>query len=192
MIPAIEDLDPAYIASSRSRAPASFAENSAVPAARTRADRSETAADPEDQTGTSIAAARKNRSAGVNPRRASVADPELELPLAESTIKRDRAPSRSGRSLNDEDTQDDQPETRTVARPRSTGSAPPRRPAYKVRPYDTLRSIARDTLGDSRRADEILDLNREIIDDPAQLVVGQLLELPEDARTSLRRSARSR
>ena len=63
----------------------------------------------------------------------------------------------------------------------------PGRPVYRVRAYDTLRSIARDTLGSSRRADEILELNRGLIDDPAQLVVGQVLELPEDARTSLRR-----
>ncbi len=65
----------------------------------------------------------------------------------------------------------------------------PRRPVYKVRLYDTLRSIARDKLGDSRRSTEILDLNRDLIDDPSQLIVGQVLELPEDARTSLRRTA---
>jgi nucleoid-associated protein YgaU len=44
-------------------------------------------------------------------------------------------------------------------------------------------------LGDSRRSTEILDLNRDLIDDPSQLIVGQVLELPEDARTSLRRTA---
>ncbi len=59
----------------------------------------------------------------------------------------------------------------------------PRRPLYKVRPFETLRSIARDTLADSHRADEILDLNRDVIDDPRHLVAGQILELPEDART---------
>ena len=58
-----------------------------------------------------------------------------------------------------------------------------------MRPYDTLRSIARDMLGDSRRSGEILDLNRGVIDDPSQLIVGQVLELPEDARTTIRRSA---
>jgi len=58
----------------------------------------------------------------------------------------------------------------------------PRRPRYKVRSYETLRSIARDTLGDSRRADEILDLNAEVIDDPTRLISGQILELPEDAK----------
>ena len=64
------------------------------------------------------------------------------------------------------------------------------RPIYKVRPYDTLRTIARDTLGDSRRANEILELNREIIDDPRHLIVGQILELPEDARPARARSRR--
>jgi nucleoid-associated protein YgaU len=66
-----------------------------------------------------------------------------------------------------------------TARPRS--SAPVNRPIYKVRRYDTLRSIARDTLGDPRRASEILAINREVIDDPANLISGQLLELPDDA-----------
>jgi nucleoid-associated protein YgaU len=63
-----------------------------------------------------------------------------------------------------------------------------RRPRYKVRPYETLRSIARDTLGDSHRADEILELNEEVIDDPAHLIVGQVLELPEDAKVGSRRA----
>ena len=71
-------------------------------------------------------------------------------------------------------------------------SASASKPVYRVRTYDTLRSIARDTLGDSRRADEILELNRGLIDDPGQLVVGQVLELPEDARTAIRRRASNR
>jgi nucleoid-associated protein YgaU len=57
----------------------------------------------------------------------------------------------------------------------------PRRPRYRVRKYDTLRTIARDTLGNSRRADEILELNADIVRDPSDLVVGQILALPEDA-----------
>ena len=56
------------------------------------------------------------------------------------------------------------------------------RPIYKVRQYDTLRTIARDTLGRPAWVNEILDLNRDIIDDPAHLIVGQILQLPEDAR----------
>lgn len=59
----------------------------------------------------------------------------------------------------------------------------PRRaaPVHKVRSRETLRSIARDRLGDSRRAREILDLNRDAIPDPARLPVGQVLDLPDDA-----------
>jgi nucleoid-associated protein YgaU len=57
----------------------------------------------------------------------------------------------------------------------------PTRPTYRVRAHDTLRSIARDTLGDSHRYREILDLNRDVIDDPTRLVSGQTLTLPEDA-----------
>jgi len=86
----------------------------------------------------------------------------------------------------------DEPETRTAARPHRSDTASHNSPVYKVRPYDTLRSIARDTLDDSRRDNEILDLNRGIIDDPTHLVVGQILELPEDARTTLHRSTSRR
>ena len=71
---------------------------------------------------------------------------------------------------------DVEPDPEAVAEERAN------RPQYKVRPHETLRSIARDTLGDSRRADEILELNDKVIDDPAQLVTGQILKLPEDAK----------
>jgi nucleoid-associated protein YgaU len=73
-----------------------------------------------------------------------------------------------------------------------TGTPLASQPVYKVRPYDTLRSIARDVLGDARRADEILELNRDIIDDPTHLIAGQLIELPKDARTTIRRSSSRR
>jgi nucleoid-associated protein YgaU len=62
------------------------------------------------------------------------------------------------------------------------GSSPADAPIHKVRPGETVRSIARDRLGDSRRADEILEINRKLIDDPYNLVPGQILELPEDAK----------
>ena len=87
----------------------------------------------------------------------------------------------------DGDNAGDEPEVRTAARPRAAAAVQASRPVYRVRTYDTLRSIARDTLGDARRANEILDLNRGLIDDPNQLVAGQVLELPDDARTAIRR-----
>jgi nucleoid-associated protein YgaU len=58
----------------------------------------------------------------------------------------------------------------------------PRLPIHKIRAQETLRSIARDTLGDSRRASEILELNRDVIDDPNHLTPGQIIDLPEDTR----------
>jgi nucleoid-associated protein YgaU len=66
----------------------------------------------------------------------------------------------------------------------------PRRPQYRVHARETLRSIARDTLGDSRRASEILDLNADAIDDPNRLIPGQILELPDDAKVGTVRSSR--
>jgi len=66
-------------------------------------------------------------------------------------------------------------------RDRDADPEPPSRPTYRVRPHDTLRGIARDTLRDSRRYREILELNRDVIDDPARLVSGQTLVLPDDA-----------
>ncbi len=58
----------------------------------------------------------------------------------------------------------------------------PRRPSYKVKPNDTLRSIARDTLSDSKRSLEIYNLNRDLLDDPkSPLTPGTSLTLPEDA-----------
>jgi nucleoid-associated protein YgaU len=65
---------------------------------------------------------------------------------------------------------------------------PPSRPTYRVRSDDTLRSIARDVLGDSRRDRELLELNRSLISDPRRLTPGQVLVLPSDAviRTRIR------
>jgi nucleoid-associated protein YgaU len=72
-------------------------------------------------------------------------------------------------------------------RPRTTRPDPeiaeaPRRPTYRVKPRDTLRKIARETLNDSTRDKEIFDLNRDVLDDPKeQLTAGITLVLPEDA-----------
>ena len=67
------------------------------------------------------------------------------------------------------------------SRDRDRDIEPPSSPIYKVRPYETLRGIARDTLDDPRRAREILELNRDVIDDPVHLTPGQTLTLPDDA-----------
>jgi nucleoid-associated protein YgaU len=134
-----------------------------------------------DARSVSLAAAGPSRQLNQRARRADDQGGTAELPF------KGKSASRSEKF----DDGVDEMESRTSARPRA-GDRAPGRPVYRVRPYDTLRSIARDTLGTARRADEILDLNRGLIDDPSQLVVGQVLELPEDARTSIRRPARSR
>jgi nucleoid-associated protein YgaU len=95
-------------------------------------------------------------------------DVELALPIADPLADRDSPQP---------DAIDSAPEVRYR----------PSRPVYKVRKNETLRSIARDKLGDSHRADELLDLNRDVIDDPYHLTPGQLIELPDDARIGRRR-----
>ncbi len=60
--------------------------------------------------------------------------------------------------------------------------APRRRPTYKVKDHETLRSIARDTLDDPRRDREIYNLNRDVLDDiNTRPAAGTTLTLPEDA-----------
>ena len=61
------------------------------------------------------------------------------------------------------------------------GRRPPSR-VHVVRRYETLRSIARDRLGDARRSDEILQLNRDCLNEDDPLTPGLLLLLPNDAR----------
>ena len=92
---------------------------------------------------------------------------ELALPVADPLSESDEPPT-------------EEPDAEHESRYKA------RRPVYKVRPYETLRSIARDTLGDSRRASELFELNQDVIDDPNRLTPGQLIELPEDARLGRR------
>ena len=117
---------------------------------------------------------------GTPARRGGRVDANLELPVGDAGD----GPARAGRVATANrtgDDDDDSAATRLSARPRNPAAV--NRPVYKVRRYDTLRSIARDILGDSRRADELYDMNRDVIADPTRLILGQLLELPEDADT---------
>ena len=108
-------------------------------------------------------------------------DAVLDLPIGDIGFPQGQGSRRAGVDETNEVSDDDGPEIRRTARRRV--SVPVNRPVYKVRRYDTLRSIARDTLGDPRRASEILELNRDIIVDPTHLISGQLIDLPEDADT---------
>jgi nucleoid-associated protein YgaU len=181
LIPAPEDLDPALVGlpgtrqvwgrdegSTRDEVPG---QDGPTPARLTRADSSpttrtaRTSEDPVSITGRG---------------RPGRADAELALPIGDADV----GPAGGGRvptSARVVDDDDAGTATRQTARPRNPASVD--RPVYKVRRYDTLRSIARDALGDARRADEIYDINREVIADPTRLTPGQLLELPEDADT---------
>jgi nucleoid-associated protein YgaU len=94
---------------------------------------------------------------------------ELALPVARPLATKNTAPA---------DSDDDD----------SASSAEPTYPKYVVGPHDTLRSIARDTLGDSHRFDEIFELNRDQLDDPlTRLRPGITLVLPDGARPGRRR-----
>jgi nucleoid-associated protein YgaU len=120
----------------------------------------------------------------------------VSRPIAASTapLRKTSSGARAGRRTGDDSAREevvalptsDPFATRGEASPISDPEAPARyqvrRPRYKVRRYETLRSIARDTMGDSHRAGEILELNEAVIDDPNHLLTGQVLELPEDAK----------
>ena len=177
-IPPPEDLDPAYIDPPGKRPGQSRTDGEILARHDGEAD---------DSASTRSDPATTNRRAGnvfgdgVPIRHSSRSDVELNLPVSDTATEQASGRDRSSRGSSQSD-RDAEPEIRTrnaVARP-----------IYKVRQYDTLRTIARDTLGDPRRANEILDLNHDIIDDPAHLIVGQILELPEDARPARARSRR--
>ena len=68
-----------------------------------------------------------------------------------------------------------------MIRPDPEAVEAPRRPNYTVKPHETLRSIARDTLNDPRRDREIYNLNRDVLNDINVLEPGTTLTLPEDA-----------
>ena len=198
MIPPPEELDPKYIVAPRTGASSTLAGARGSPGSGGNGNRQDSATDPAEPSASSpsrrmpTSAARSSQASrfadGVPSRSSRATDGELDLSISDG---RARA-GRSGELAVNDDASNDEPETRTSARPRRSDTAAPSRPIYKVRPYDTLRSIARDTLDDPRRASEILELNRGLIDDPTQLIAGQILELPEDARTTLRRSASRR
>ena len=157
-VPPPEDLDPAYIDPPPSRADRDQNPLVAETNSQSRAATDDDFLDADEG------------SSGVPIRRAGRSELELHLPIADPRAERvSDDPSRESRFL-------DEPEI-----PARRGAP---RPVHKVRPRETLRTIARDRLGDARRADEILELNRQVIDDPHRLIVGQILDLPDDARTA--------
>jgi nucleoid-associated protein YgaU len=103
---------------------------------------------------------------------------ELDLPRSPDG-RRDRADQTTGHERGAADRR---------AAGSDPGSTPPDRRSqvavHVVRRYETLRSIARDRLGNAQRVDELLELNRDRLADPDQLTPRQRLVLPPDARTA--------
>jgi nucleoid-associated protein YgaU len=199
VVPAIEDLNPDYILPPGKTATPEWLASLGIQSRAIRGSRTGASGDEAD-AGSARATARARPASGqgsVPARRAIQSNSEDDSDLSVTASGGDRSTSYKGRSaaaakVFDGDEAGDDQEVRTAQRPRSSAASGANRPIYRVRAYDTLRSIARDTLGSSRRAGEILELNRGVIDDPGQLVVGQTLELPEDARGGIRRSGGGR
>ncbi len=183
IIPPVEDLDAAFIDPARSRVAVAGAERTGRGGA-SQATTGSPVSPPRSDSLPTTRTTRVSGSSSMNPiptRRSNRTSAVLELPIGDSGSTQDRSSRLAGAEVSGEGTLDDGPEFHVSARP--PVSAPVSRPTYKVRRYDTLRSIARDTLGNPRRADEILEINREIIDDPNHLITGQRIQLPEDADT---------
>ena len=161
VVPAPEDLDPDYIQPARTSAPSGTRAAAGDPAVRGQANPREDATDaavsdsPARSSG-SLASGRVSlaaRSGDAAPASGSAGDSDLDLPVSGGSVPRDRVASNKGRSPAASSLfggNADEPETRDSARPRSSSGDQSGRPVYRVRSYDTLRSIARDKPG--RRA----------------------------------------
>ena len=197
VVPAIEDLNPDYILAP-GRTPSTQWEASLGITRRAGGGSKTGGGDTEAVSAPAPSRTRLASGRGDVPaRRASGSEYEDDAAPSVTASGGDRSTAYKGRSaaaakVFDGDEAGDDQDARTTARPRGSAAGRSSKPIYRVRTYDTLRSIARDMLGNSRRANEILELNRGVIDDPGQLVVGQVIELPEDARGGIRRSASTR
>lgn len=71
----------------------------------------------------------------------------------------------------------------TASRSDEPSETRPARRFHVVKKYETLRTIARDELGDSHRDEELRDLNLRLLGDSVELTAGMRLELPDEERT---------
>ena len=120
----------------------------------------------------------------IDPTTRSIADDARTAPVSR-TSSHNKRPELAG--INNEDVDLAMPSRRRPA-PADPEAAPPiRRPTYKVKDGETLRSIARDTLNDASRYKEIFSLNREALETlNAPLQTGTTLTLPADATSGRR------
>jgi nucleoid-associated protein YgaU len=182
VIPPVEELDPTYIDKHRVGSTSSQEIG--------RADNQTTEQDQFSSSSTSRDRRRPNtrtsqsstvdQGDAIRVRRSSRSEAVLDLPVGDARSESGRGKRRVAVDPAETQGYDRQPEPLLASGPRS--QVPKSHPVHMVRPYETLRSVARDTLGDARRASEILELNRDIIDDPNHLISGQLIQLPDDAR----------
>jgi len=64
-------------------------------------------------------------------------------------------------------------------RARTAGSVETDEVLHQIEDGDTLEGLAREYLGDSQRAAEIFEANRDVLDDPEILPLGRELRIPQ-------------
>ena len=70
-----------------------------------------------------------------------------------------------------------------VSQPLGETASKSNAPRHRVQPGETLRTIARDRLGDARRGDEIVALNADILESTrSPIIPGQILKLPAGSK----------
>lgn len=102
----------------------------------------------------------------------------------ESTPTEQATPAR--RSITPKaNTQEEQPANgEIISQPTGETAAKSGYQRHRVMPGETIRTIARDRLGDARRDDEIVDLNSDVLKSVrSPLEVGMVLRLPADSKT---------
>jgi nucleoid-associated protein YgaU len=140
----------------------------------------------------------RHRQALWNANRDRIASPErlpvgtvLRIPTEETLIRMARDAARpdrlAGRPVATLDTSVRRAGLEATAAPKPPRDAATRGqggegPVHVVGPFESLRSIARDRLGSSKRAAEILEINRDVLRAGDRITPGQYLRLPADAR----------
>jgi type IV pilus secretin PilQ/predicted competence protein len=122
------------------------------------------------------ATAGRDRPAGIAEREKSESEQLPTFQPTASASPNERANRRPRTDLDVVRTRSSQPSTTSRTRSRQRKA-----PVHVVREYETLRSIARDRLGNSRRADEIAELNQDRLTEGEPLTPGQVLILPSNA-----------
>ena len=100
----------------------------------------------------------------------------VDMVLSRKVAKTDSQVARAGLESMDAGSGSKRPSP-PIWEPANSGAGP----VHVVARFETLRSIARDRLGDSERAIEILDLNRGVLPRSGKTTSGQRLALPQDA-----------